>query len=175
MAPAALTPGKATVRPMTASAKRARSPATSYLGVCNMAVNINAPRSSKPRGSSSRRRTLSIDNPAATTSTIDSASWTTTKICCSRPRLGPSALRPPRRASAGSTRVRRIAGATPNTMPVSMEIATAKAKTRRSSDGISHRGDCPSTEISANSEERYASAVPSTPPANASMTLSVSS
>jgi hypothetical protein len=119
---------------MTASAKRARSP-TSYLGVCSMAVNIT--RASSNQGSSSPH---ALDRQSD--DEYDRQRELGERDRCSRPRL--------ERATSTAQSVGWIDAR--ETSParrqhaVSME-SRRQGQTRRSSDGINHRGDCPSTEF----------------------------
>src|SRR5579872_997355 len=77
---------------------------------------------------------LFVSNPAAQSRTNDNDACATTSDFCVHPRLRPVERLAPRRASAGSAVAVIQAGATPNTIPVSIAATNVKPSTGK--DGV---------------------------------------
>ncbi len=90
---------------------------------------------SNPRGSVASRSNVPTRRPAATMSTIDNATWATTRPLDRPVRASPNAPRPcSLSASIGATRLALKAGAVPNSTAVAAVTATVNASTRQSSE-----------------------------------------
>ena len=87
---------------------------------------------SNPSGSAASLLKVATNDPAATSSTSDNATWSTTRP----PERAPDAAPWPRsrNASIGTAREARNAGPVPNSTAVSMAMNAVAASTRQSSD-----------------------------------------
>ena len=172
-----LTPGKA---PTSAAISWYRARARSRSYPCASGSTDSTRRSSvrKPKSVASAFRLLCTNRPAQTSSSMDTATWTTTSPFVSR-RPGDAAPvpRPPEpMARARSSRVERNAGATPASRPATIAIVAVKPKIRqsmgRSRAGI-ERASSVAARAATRSAAQSATSPPPAPPTSASSTLSV--
>ena len=170
------TPGTARIRPSACSANWAMAVSLSYFadGSRNSAVSNRS--GSKPSGTCRMRSRLRVSRPAATSSTMQSASCTATKIVRASPRPG-AAPSPVRvwSASARPARAAQRAGSAPNRRPAPTVIATEKKSTGPSSSTGPSAGSPPGAAATSATMAQRARRIPHTPPMAASTRFSVSS
>ena len=128
--PAASTPGRLSIRPTRAAAKR-RPRSVSYPPSRRSSPTTSRPATRKPGAVRAACRMERASSSAQTTRSTDRATWATTKIDRARSR----GARPPRSrlsVHASSARVDVHAGTRPDARPVTAARTTENAMTRQS-------------------------------------------
>jgi hypothetical protein len=141
-------------------------------GVCTAITFVGL----KPGSTDWTRQSARMSRPADTSSTTDAATSEATRIDRSRSVRRPAPARDPsRRPERSRSLTTRMAGTTPNPIPVATVTIAANTRTRGSMAVASPTGSVAGTSRASSGTAAMATATPSSPPAADSKGLSVNS